>query len=515
MAEEEIDDLERPEPRPKRQRSLRRHNAMDGEPDEGAEDFEVDESLTEPPAELIERFGEAMVSDAHDKKPMEFKAALDNTGATGPNGKKVPPKRKERWSDNHMVDLARGVPLSALQDDAYRVRGQNFVCLSFIFPESYDTLHCGNRLYRGYLIKVRGVFKTRENADRYIKERLLASDPHTKVYLARCFQWTTIEDDGDDDERTRESQTEEAEQLLRGYFENENERVSDFQRRINMVRSRNKGRAKQTARYFEEAVEERTKAHERDEKCQESFENTTDRMTLDGLKQRLESGESLPAAPPIIELSEDVTQIPGQAWACVTCILPKEYRSRSFPNEDHKRPLIKVRGIFATREEADQHIRGKIQPLDGATDVNLVPCFKWAGLDDDSVDDREYMGSDDKCNLRELLDEYAANGNNKIYATPQDRVRQARQRQQECAKRGIVDKAKMPFDARILPELTDDQLKALTDTSGGETSASAVTALPTIRDVSDESDKGVSAGASDSANATSVTVLGAALTKHS
>jgi hypothetical protein len=216
---------------------------------------------------------------------------------------------------------------------------------------------------------------------------------------------------------------------------------------------------------------------------------------LDTIKEKLEKNEDIDHNP-VIELSADTCRIQGQNWACVSYISPKEYRSRSYPNEDHKRPLIKIRGVFDTRQEADQFIRSKIQVIDGSTDVNLVPCFQWAGLDDDSVDEREYMGGDERCNLRELLDEYAANNNNKIYAVPQDRVREARKRQMDFARKGIKDPQKMPFDARILPDLSDNEMRSLEDINEDSTvikpsassdSASLVTVMgATIKEETDE-----------------------------
>lgn len=447
------------------------------------EEFEVADDLSAPPKEVLELYGDDMVSD-YKRETMKFAASKDEAKGSDGGRLKAPidlTKKNDRWMDAHKVDLSRGVPVNAIQDDAYKIKGQNFVCLSFIFSESYDTLHCGNRLYRGDLIKVRGVFKTRENADRYIKETLLKSDPHTKVYLARCFQWTTLEDDGDDDERTKESQQEEVDGLLRGYFENENARLSDFQKRINMVKSREKQRAVATKKFFEETIERKGQEQLRDNESQEIFEKRVEeKIDLDVLKEKLERNEEIEHHP-VIELSADENRIPGQAWACVTYIQPHEYRSRSYPNEDFKRPLIKIRGVFESRLAADQFIRSKIQVLDGTTDVNLVPCFQWSGLDDDSVDEREYMGGDERCNLRELIDEYTANGNNRIYKVPQDRVREARRKQMDLARQGIRDPKKLPFDARILPDLSENELRTLennTDVLGavGETRPSAISA---------------------------------------
>ena len=106
------------------------------------------------------------------------------------------------------------------------------------------------------------------------------------------------------------------------------------------------------------------------------------------------------------------------------------------------------------------------------------------------------MGGDERCNLRELLDEYAANNNNKIYAVPQDRVREARKRQMDFARKGIKDPKKLPFDARILPDLSDNEMRSLEDIntngmdmkpSASSDSASLVTVMgATIKEETDE-----------------------------
>lgn len=471
MVDSDIDDLERETPRPRR--LLRRDGksplASDNEPEEEI-DFETAGDLSSPPEEVLAKYGDSMISDVPDK------AVTFKDPEPVKEDSLVP--KKQQWMDAFTVDLSRGVPLISLQDDVNKIRGQNFVCISFIFRESYDTLHCGDRIYRGDLIKIRGVFKTRENADRYIKETLLVNDPHTKVYLARCFSWSTFEDDGDDDERTRENQLDEVDQLLRGYYENENERLSSFQRRINIVKSRNKNRAKETAEFFETTQKHLEEERARNMRAREIYEATGRNYDLDEIKRMLESDacDELMASTPVIELREDSEKIEGQNWACLSCIHPKEYKSRSYPNDDYKRPLIKVRGIFSSREEADQHIRNKIQPLDGSIDVMLVPCFRWSGLDDDDVKERAYMGGDERCKLKQLLNEYIENKNDQIFDVPQQRVYEARKMRSEAAN---GDTSKLPYDARIVPPLNNDG--ALEDITPASASASAPKTTKTRR----------------------------------
>lgn len=378
-------------------------------------EFEVDDSANEPPPELLEQLGDAMKSDVFEGKAMEIvtKPVEDDEEDSVDS--------PSRWADSRMVDLARGVPLSTLQEDSFKIRGQNFVCLSFVFGDQYRVLHCGKTTYRGDLIKVRGVFKTRENADRYIRDVLMKEDPHSRVILAKMFSWTTLEDDAEDNDGLEVGETDKIENALRGYFENENERIQGIQRRIDMTKSWNKGRAKETSQFFFQSLEERKKAEEEKKAAREFYEKNKDKeMTMDDLARAPVEG------PFLVRLADDKTHFPHQKWCCVSYIRPDEYRSTHFPNEELKRPIIKVRGVFATRREAEVHIRQHIQALDPHVDVSLVPCGQWAGLEDDSVEDREYMDTfDNRENLRDAIMGYLENKNDQITAIPQDRVRAA------------------------------------------------------------------------------------------
>lgn len=393
--------------------------------DEDAPLFEEDPRSLEPPPEVVEKLGDAMKTDVREDNIADINAEEEG-GEDGTSGS-AEPKKKQRWVDSRLQDLARGVPLNTLMEDSFKIRGQNFVCLSFVFGDHYHTLHCGDRVYRGDLIKVRGVFKTRENAAWFIQNRLLKEDPHSHVFLAQMFQWTTLEEDAEDDE-TPEDRISVIDGALRGYFENENERLLGMQRRIDIVRAPNKKRAKETGDFFFEAVEQRLEEEKWKEENRKFFKQNKDKeMGLDEVKKALESGK-VPDEPPLIRLQEDENKVPNQNWCCLSYITPKEFRSRHYPNENLKRPIVKIRGVFATREEAEQHIRQRILHVDPKVDVSLVPCGKWTGLEDDSVEDREYMDAQhlpEKDNLKGTIQDYLANRNDTFAETPVQRLERA------------------------------------------------------------------------------------------
>ena len=53
---------------------------------------------------------------------------------------------------------------------------------------------------------------------------------------------------------------------------------------------------------------------------------------------------------------------------------------------------MKIRGCFATREEAHSHVK-RLQQVDGLTDIYLVDMYKWLLIppDPSAVDDHEYQ----------------------------------------------------------------------------------------------------------------------------
>ncbi len=135
------------------------------------------------------------------------------------------PSRASVWFDNNKVSR---VPLIALEPDLYRVKDQAWALFSMIRPDEYKSMYHKNKQYQGYLIKFRGVFSTREEAEAHIK-KLMQIDRHFDVHLVPAFTWSGIDDDCVED---RAYADEMVGSILKGYFENENARMSGIRDRI-------------------------------------------------------------------------------------------------------------------------------------------------------------------------------------------------------------------------------------------------------------------------------------------
>lgn len=76
--------------------------------------------------------------------------------------------------------------------------------------------------------------------------------------------------------------------------------------------------------------------------------------------------------PPALEvdvLEEDIITVPGQTYALVSFVSPTG-------NQRNDKFGMKLRGVFATREEAASHVK-RIQKFDNRFDVYLVELYKW------------------------------------------------------------------------------------------------------------------------------------------
>lgn len=134
----------------------------------------------------------------------------------------------ERWLKENAVPR---VPLVALEEDMYRIPGQNFVCFSVIRPEDYKELHHESGRYSGSLIKFRGVFATREEADAHIR-KVMNVDRHFDIHLVPAFTWAAMDED---DLENREYVDEKVSEILKGYFEEERKRREHMHSRIKAV----------------------------------------------------------------------------------------------------------------------------------------------------------------------------------------------------------------------------------------------------------------------------------------
>lgn len=92
------------------------------------------------------------------------------------------------------------------------------------------------------------------------------------------------------------------------------------------------------------------------------------------------------AAPVHDELDEDYITVPGQLYALVSFVAP------TGTNQRNDKFGLKIRGAFATKEEAHAHVR-RLQQIDKTMDIYLVDMYKWLLIppDPNCIDDQEYQ----------------------------------------------------------------------------------------------------------------------------
>lgn len=84
-------------------------------------------------------------------------------------------------------------------------------------------------------------------------------------------------------------------------------------------------------------------------------------------------------------LEEDVIQIPSQKFALISVVSPQS-------TQKHDACGLKIRGVFATREEAEFHVK-RLQKVDSTFDIYLVDMYKWLLIppDNSQIDNNEYQ----------------------------------------------------------------------------------------------------------------------------
>jgi hypothetical protein len=98
-------------------------------------------------------------------------------------------------------------------------------------------------------------------------------------------------------------------------------------------------------------------------------------------------------------LEQDYTVVPGQVFACLSVVGPE------CPQKNDKFG-IKIRGCFATREEAASHAK-RLQKEDATFDIYVVDMYKWLLIppDVDKIEDVHYTNE----KLEELMTNYREN----------------------------------------------------------------------------------------------------------
>jgi DNA repair exonuclease SbcCD ATPase subunit len=127
------------------------------------------------------------------------------------------------------------------------INGQSWVCLSFLSPEGIK-----NCSLRG--LKVRGVYSTKEEADKRAKE-LQDIDPDFDVFVGEVGKWLPWDPDPNDDKVVQDQVYYETQlnDLMKGYKENiqkrrkvENQRKQDMLKRAAVQENANKSSANRT-----------------------------------------------------------------------------------------------------------------------------------------------------------------------------------------------------------------------------------------------------------------------------
>lgn len=85
-------------------------------------------------------------------------------------------------------------------------------------------------------------------------------------------------------------------------------------------------------------------------------------------------------------LEDDYVTVPGQLFALVSFVAP------TGTNQRNDRFGMKIRGCFATRDEAHAHVK-RLQQVDAVTDIYLVDMYKWLLIppDPNALEDQEYQ----------------------------------------------------------------------------------------------------------------------------
>jgi hypothetical protein len=101
----------------------------------------------------------------------------------------------------------------------------------------------------------------------------------------------------------------------------------------------------------------------------------------------------------IMSLETDYTTVPGQAFACLSIVGPDS------PQKNEKQG-IKIRGAFATRDEAANHAK-RLQKEDPTFDIYVVDLYKWLLIPPDPTKIEDVHYTNEK--LEEIMSGYKEN----------------------------------------------------------------------------------------------------------
>jgi hypothetical protein len=100
-----------------------------------------------------------------------------------------------------------------------------------------------------------------------------------------------------------------------------------------------------------------------------------------------------------MSLEQDYTTVPGQLYACLSVVGPEA------PQKNDKFG-IKIRGAFATRDEAANHAK-RLQKEDPTFDIYVVDMYKWLLIPPDPTKIEDVHYTNDK--LQEIMSGYKEN----------------------------------------------------------------------------------------------------------
>jgi hypothetical protein len=100
-----------------------------------------------------------------------------------------------------------------------------------------------------------------------------------------------------------------------------------------------------------------------------------------------------------MSLEQDYTTVPGQLYACLSVVGPEA------PQKNDKFG-IKIRGAFATRDEAANHAK-RLQKEDPIFDIYVVDMYKWLLIPPDPTKIEDVHYTNEK--LQEIMSGYKEN----------------------------------------------------------------------------------------------------------
>ena len=100
-----------------------------------------------------------------------------------------------------------------------------------------------------------------------------------------------------------------------------------------------------------------------------------------------------------MSLEQDYTTVPGQLYACLSVVGPEA------PQKNDKFG-IKIRGAFATRDEAASHAK-RLQKEDSTFDIYVVDMYKWLLIPPDPLKIEDVHYTNEK--LEEIMTGYKEN----------------------------------------------------------------------------------------------------------